>query len=492
MSLSKSILLNTDTYKEAHHEFYPEGLQKVISYIESRMFHESNFKNHTDLNENFCGDVIEKEFPKTLFFGLQMFLKEYLTKSVTMMDIDLAETLIKKHLPSVTFNRKGWEYVVKEHNGKLPVKIYAVKEGKLIPRSNILVKIVNTDKNCAWLTSFVETALLRSVWYPTTIATRSFYVKHMMKEFLEKTCDSDSTIHLNFMFHDFGARGVSSFESAGIGGVSHLVNFMGTDTITAMIFANEYYNSDVSAFSVQATEHSVMTITGEEKEFETIERIIKNTLKENVILSMVGDSYDIYKFCKKHIPKLKDLIKNSGGKLIIRPDSGIPHEIVFEVIEILGKMFGYTTNAKGFKELPSYIGIIQGDGVDYQEIFKVLSRLEYHGWAANNIVFGSGGWLLQKVDRDTFNFSMKACYSVIDGLGQDIFKKPTHGGKNSKSGDMTLIYGNKGYKTVPTHSINNSLSELELVFENGEIIHEDNFTKIKERANKELNYSNPF
>ena len=228
--MTKNIILNTDSYKYSQYVQYPSGTEYIYSYIESR----------------------GGKFDETVFFGLQAFIKEYLTEPVTAEMIDEAEDIVVAH--GEPFNREGWEYIVHEHKGILPVRIRAVPEGTVVPTKNVLVDIINTDPKCYWLTSFLETALLRAVWYPSTVATNSREIKKVILDALERT---GTPADISFKLHDFGARGVSSLESAGIGGAAHLVNFMGTDTIEALLFARRYYYTDMAGFSVPASEHSI-------------------------------------------------------------------------------------------------------------------------------------------------------------------------------------------------------------------------------------------
>lgn len=235
MKLAKNLILNTDSYKCSQFSQYPANTEYIYSYIESR----------------------GGRWDKTVFFGLQAFLREYLTTPITRADIDVAEKIITAH--GEPFNRAGWEYIVEQHGGKLPVEIRAVPEGTVIDTKNVLVTIVNTDPKCYWLTSYLETALLRAIWYPTTVATNSYMSKQIIKQALDETGDPSL---INFKLHDFGARGVNSQESAGLGGAAHLVNFMGTDTIAGVLAAMDYYDAEVCGFSIPASEHSVATAFG--------------------------------------------------------------------------------------------------------------------------------------------------------------------------------------------------------------------------------------
>jgi len=230
MSFSKSILFNVDSYKVSMSEQYPPNTTGVYSYIEAR----------------------GGRFDHTVFFGLQAFIKEYLLNPITQDEIDLAAELYAEH--GEPFNRAGWEYILDQHGGRLPLRIRAVPEGTVVPIKNVLVTVENTDPAVPWLTTWAETAMLRGVWYPTTVATQSWTIKQIILDYLEKTGDPST---IGFKLHDFGARGVSSWESAGIGGAAHLVNFQGTDTVSSLLFARNYYSARMAGFSIPASEHSI-------------------------------------------------------------------------------------------------------------------------------------------------------------------------------------------------------------------------------------------
>lgn len=454
MTINKSIVLNTDSYKYSQAPQYPEGTTNVFSYIESRG---GNWK-------------------QTVFFGLQIFLKEYLTKQITQEDIDLAELIITAH--GEPFYRERWEYILREHNGYLPLRIKAVPEGTVIPTKNVLVTVESTDDNCAWLTSFVETALLRGVWYPTTVATNSYESKRIIHDYLTKTGDPSL---IDFKLHDFGARGVSSLESAGIGGLAHLVNFMGTDTITSLLYGREYYNIDIAGFSIPAMEHSTVTSWGREHEVDSFRNMVKLFGKPGALFACVSDSYNIYDACHKWGTVLKEDVINSGATLVVRPDSGYPPEVVVECLMILDQHYGHTVNEKGFKVL-NHVRIIQGDGITQDTIDRILYRAMTAGYSADNIAFGQGGKLLQGVDRDTQKFAMKCSSIKVNDEVRDVFKSPiTDMGKESKKGRITLYQNEEGYFT-DLEGRTDATEVLETVFENGKLIKEYTFDEVRKNA----------
>lgn len=419
--LTNNIILISDSYKYSQFNQYPQGTEYVYSYIESR------------------GGA----WDSTVFFGLQAFIKEYLTTPLTMAHIDEAEAIITAH--GEPFYREGWEYIVKELGGKLPIVIKAAPEGAIIPTKNVLATIENTDPKCWWLTSFLETAILRAIWYPTTVATNSYESKKIIMKALEKTGDPSL---IDFKLHDFGARGVSSHESAGLGGAAHLINFMGTDTVEALIFLRRYYDAQIAGFSIPAMEHSTVTSWTREGEVDAYRNMLQKHAKPGGLVSCVSDSYNIYEACKLWGTVLKDDVIKSGATVVVRPDSGDPSTVVVECLRILDKYFGHTINDKGYRVLNN-VRIIQGDGIDHASIRSILFCMDLAGYSADNVAFGQGGALLQQVNRDTMKFAMK-CSSVgirRDGkvFWRDVFKDPvTDQGKASKKGRVTLYRDRDG------------------------------------------------
>jgi len=458
MNALNNLLLNTDSYKASHWLQYPPNTETVFSYIESR----------------------GGKYSETVFFGLQMFLKEYLTKPITWEMIDEAELFWKAH--GEPFNREGWEYIFEEHGGYLPLRIKAVREGTVVPTRNVLVSVENTDPKCYWLTSYVETALLRAVWYPTTVATNSWSIKQVIREYLNETADEEALGGLSFKLHDFGARGVSSLESAGLGGAAHLVNFMGTDTVIGALYAMEYYNEPaLPGYSVPAAEHSSITTWGKEGEVEAYRNMLKQFGGKFPIISVVSDSYDIYNAVEKMWGgELKEEVLGSGSLLVVRPDSGDPATVVCKIANLLDNAFGSVVNTKGYKVLQG-VRIIQGDGINEESIREILSALRSEGFSADNVVFGMGGALLQQVDRDTQKFAMKASWALIDGTEVEVFKDPvTDKVKHSKKGRLELYRDSDGDLFTGVEGRGEGL--LELVYEDGMLMRDMTFQEVRANA----------
>lgn len=487
-----NVIINTDAYKTTHYLQYPENAGQISSYIESR------------------GGT----YDEVVSFGMQAFIKEYLTKPITKQDIDEGEKYISGFL-GLPFNRAGWEYILEKHDGLLPLEIETVAEGSVIPTHKVTVQITNTDSNCAWLPGYIETPLLRAAWYCNTVATKSLQTKNIIKEHMLKSCDNLGK--LPWMLNDFGARAATSNESSALGGMSHLVNFAGTDTIMGIVAADLYYGYQPEFQGVPASEHSTITSWGKENETDAYRNMVKQFAGNGKIVSVVSDSYDLYNAIENIWGgELKDEVINNGGTVVIRPDSGNPVDVVCKSLDILEKQFGVTENTKGYKVLPPYIRLIQGDGVNPESIDAILTAMEKKGFSADNIVFGMGGELLQKLDRDTQKYAMKAAavrlakleeefeeylesvlaeknISAFDGPTQwnDVFKDPiTDPGKKSKRGVQALTFDeNKGYITCRRDELNGRENLLKTIYLNGRLLTDTNFNQVRqttEETNEKL------
>lgn len=447
--------LLTDSYKYSHYKQYPPGTTNVYSYFESR----------------------GGKFDQIVFFGLQYYIKKYLEGNVlTESDINRIHKLIDAHMGPGTFHIDGFRRLLEKHEGRLPIRIWALPEGSVVPPRTPLIAIENTDPEFPWVTNFLETLLVQ-IWYPVSVASNSLQSRELIKKYLEETCAESKEAQeaiLNFRLHDFGMRGVSSPETGAIGGAAHLLSFLGSDTVSAMVLAQDYYGAEGPiAYSIPASEHSTMTSWGQENEIKAFENMLDQY--PTGLVACVSDSYDILDAVKnKWGTVLKEKILARDGTLIIRPDSGNPIFTTQIILQSLWSKFGGHVNSKGFKVLDPHVRIIQGDGVDYEMINKILANLKYHGFSAENIAFGSGGALLQKFDRDTAKFAFKCSEVTVNGKTVDVRKKPM---EFNSVGDYVHSF---------KHSKSGRFPELELVFENGTLLREQTFSDIK---NKMLNQS---
>ncbi|MGH8447297.1 MAG: nicotinate phosphoribosyltransferase [Solimonas sp.] len=454
-----NLLLNTDSYKLSHFLQYPPGTEQVNTYIEPR----------------------GGELSDVLFFGLQAFLKEYLQTPVTRADIDEAEAVAMAHVG--VFNRAGWERVVDGHGGLLPVEIEAVPEGTVLAPLIPLLQIRNTDPLLFWLPGYLETALLRAVWYPTTVASLSFACKKVLRRYLDDTAEDPAAV-LPFQLHDFGARGATTNESAGVGGAGHLLNFMGTDTVAALLLARRCYGEPMAGFSIPASEHSTMTAWGRAGEADAYRNMIGTFAGPQKLMAFVVDSYDVWNAVDRIVgEQLKEQIENTGGRVVIRPDSGDPIAVLPRLIEHLMDKFGYRVNAKGYRVLPDCVRVIQGDGINLDSLPRILEALKMRGIATENAAFGMGGGLLQKIDRDTMRWAMKASQVVVDGLPRDIFKAPiTDMAKRSKAGRWAVVGEPGGYEGLRVEELGTRANLMRPVFRNGELLVDERFATIRERT----------
>jgi nicotinamide phosphoribosyltransferase len=463
--LNDNLIKITDSYKIGHHKQYPPHTTLISSYFEAR---------------------VGGEYDEVVFFGLQYFLKRYLEGEViTQKKIDDADKFWSAHLrDNNVFNRKGWEHILNEHGGKLPIRIRAVSEGTVVPEGNAMLIIENTCPDSFWLTNYLE-SLLVEIWYGCTTATISREMKKIIWAALERS-GTATLENLLYRLHDFGLRGSTSPESAAIGGSAHLVNFLGTDTGPALDLLIQYYNIDMPGFSINAAEHSTITSWGWGHELEAFRNILEQF--PTGLVAVVSDSYDIRNAVENLWGGiLKDKILARDGLLVIRPDSGDPKIIIPELLEIIDRKFGSVMNEKGYRVINDKIRLIQGDGISRHTLAGILNAIMDKGWSADCISFGSGGGLLQDCNRDTQRMAMKCSYAVVDGVGRDVFKQPvTDPTKNSKRGQLMLIEtlenGKMTFKTVPMRKELAHEDKLLTVYENGKILIDQDLADIRERA----------
>ena len=472
-------IMKTDSYKLSQYFQYPKGTKVVSSYIEPR------------------GGV----YSHVVNFGMQRFINEYLTTVPTKDEVNQAARLAKLH--GVPFNYDGW--MALSELGYYPLEIESLPEGMIVPIKNCTAQIKNTHFDFAWLTSLVETQLLRAVWYCSTVATMSAHIREMLGNY-GKQCGVDDA-NINFKHHNFGDRGATSDESAMLAGVSHLTSFFGTDCLASLSAIEYYYNTDFNETfiggSIPASEHSTITSWGRDNEKDAYINMIKNNPGD--MFACVSDSYNIWKALEMW-KELEPMILDNGSTLVIRPDSGNPILTPQNVVKRCLELFGYYEvkgdDGKMYKVLPDHIRVIQGDGVNTESIDAICKGLLADGISIENIAFGMGGELVQKINRDTMKWAMKCSY--IEGwdannrrFKTDVYKDPigtshwddepsTHSFKRSKAGRLSVVYRNDKFVTVPTTECDwKENDHLQLVFLDGKLYNESNFTQIRERIIKD-------
>lgn len=454
----------SDSYKYSHYLQYPKGTVNMYDYAEARSL---------------------KEYDKTLFFGLQMIWKKYFTKKITIKEVLEAAEYASVH--GVPFNLKGWKRIVRKYKGRLPVTVKAVPEGLVIPNKTVLftVELTINDKKIFWLPSWLETFLMK-VWYTCNVATRSYYVKEMLLEQFKLTSDSP---FVDFSFCLFGDRGSACVEAAAFAGVSHATCFKGTDNMNSLRYAHIFMNEPKEniGYSIPASEHSSTTAWGRDGEFDMIDNHLE-TSKGNPLMASVADSYNIFNFTDKITSgKFKEKIESDEyPKFIERPDSGYTPDVINEMLNIYEKNnVAYSTNDKGYKTFNKY-GFIWGDGIDMNTMRDILTTLRLRMYSAENMAFGSGGWVSQQHDRDTLGFAIKCSNITLDdGREIEVYKDPiTDSGKKSKKGKVTTYYNRTTDEFEVDLVGNGSMGRpeiLEVVIENGILVKE--FTLSDVRAN---------
>ncbi len=427
------IIFNTDSYKLSHFLGYPPGTTEIYSYAESR-----------------GGD-----YDQVVVMGMQAVTQLLLNFSVSEQQIERAYELSKAH--GVPFNYEGWRKLFlryaepnrEEHWNadclllkRLPIRIEGLRDGTVAGIREPLFAVYNTDPDFPWLTSYLETPLLR-VWYPITVASRVFQMRKRIRTYYTDTSDG---MFDGFGVLDFGSRGTTSTESSALGGLGHLASFSGSDNLPAIWMARELYGSEMPAQSVAATEHSIMTAWLNENELASFEYLIENMAPENGILSAVSDSWDIFAATDKWV-SLREKIRKKNVKLVVRPDSGEIFDVLPKVLKKLEDGFGYTINKKGFKVLNN-VGVLWGDGINEDSVVLPFEIARQMGISADSIITGSGGGILQVgIDRDTMKFAFKASNAIVNGESRPIAKDPiTDPGKKSKTGkfDFPHVYYDNG------------------------------------------------
>jgi len=496
--------LLTDGYKTGHYWMYPEKTEYVYSNFTPRHGGHSNIKGGTGV-VSFGQQMIMRQIDD--LFNEFFFLAD---KEEVLDEIKREYSLYLGTDYNVDHIAELWEL------GYLPIDVKALPEGTTVPYGIPVLTIVNTLPKFAWLTNFLETLISNLLWMPMTAATTA----HSYKQILTKACletDKDAIDFVDFQGHNFGMRGMAGIDATIYSGLGHSTSFKGDDSLPTISAAREYY--DARGFvvgSVNATEHSVMSAGGAEEgsELATFRYLMKQFPKG--VLSIVSDTWNLWDVLTKHLPELKEEILARDGKIVIRPDSGDPVDIIcgdigadFDydaflegedqfrkpqnkgVIELLWDLFGGTINEQGYKVLDPHIGAIYGDSITLERAQNIVDRLADKGFASTNIVLGIGSFTYQYVTRDTHGFAMKATHVIIDGEGKDIFKDPITGDGTKKSARGLLrVYRNReeghyGLLDQVTYKEENG-GELQSIYMNGVFTNNITFDEIRERLNNEL------
>ena len=489
-------MLVSDFYKQSHREQYPQGTEKVYS-------------TWTPRTSRIDG------IDKVVCFGIQSFIKKYLIDYFNKNFFDISEEEAVSSFERMIKFTLGKTEVDTSHIralhqlGYLPIEIKSLKEGTLTPIRVPMLTIENTNPDFFWLTNFLETLMSCELWQSMTSATLAFQYRKIVEKYAKETCDDNS--HVPFQCHDFSMRGMSSVESSISSGMGHALSFCGSDTIPAIWGLEEYYNANIEEelvlTSISATEHSVMCSYGNTNEFELFKHLLLDVYPTG-LFSAVSDTWDLWKVVTEYIPALKEEILGRDGRLVVRPASGVPEDIICGdvnapeglperkgVIELLWETFGGTINSKGYKVLDPHIGCIYGDSITLARAEEICKRLKDKGFASSNIVFGVGSFTYQYNTRDTFGFALKATYVVVNGEERLIFKNPKtdNGVKKSQRGlvnvindGIDIVFADGFYKADydAEQEVNPTL--LETVFKDGKLLRDESLAEIRARLDKEL------
>lgn len=484
MSVTNPMLM-CDFYKLSHRDQYPEGTEFIYSTFTPR----TSFIPGMD---------------KVVVFGIQGFIQEYLVKyfNDNFFSKDVEEVIKEyQHVVSSTLGPDAAEDVthIRElHSvGYLPLLISSLPEGTIVPLKTPVLSIENTDSRFPWLVGYLETLMSCSLWQPMTSATKAAYFRQLLDHYAEET--GGPLDFVQFQGHDFSMRGLSSLESAKLSGAGHLTSFVGTDTIPAIQYVMDYYETEQGELvgtSIPATEHSVQCAYSDDEAY--LMRMITEVYPTGMV-SIVSDGYDFWHFISQILPTMKEyvLARDTGSgfdKVVIRPDSGDPVKIITGdddapagslehrgAIEVLNEIFGSTVNEKGFKQLNPLIGLIYGDSITLERADQISQRLKAKGFASTNVVYGIGSFTYQYNTRDSFGFAMKASEVTINGVAKDIFKAPKTGDGMKKSFKGRVRVVEQDGELRPVHKMSPGFEDyLSISYLDGRRF-KDTFADIRER-----------
>ena len=500
-------LLLTDGYKTGHHLQYPEGTTLVYS-------------NFTPRSNKYA----PKGCDRLVSFG-QQYIMKFLHETFQRDFFDRPKDEVCGEMKRELSMYLNTDYDVSHFEalhdlGCLPIHVKSIPEGTLVPIKVPVLTVYNTHPDFYWVTNYLETIISNLLWKPMTSATIAFQYRKVLTQWAEKTNPVAKEFVL-WQGHDFSMRGMDSVDAVISSGMGHLTSFFGSDSLPAIYGARKYYGEEgFISGSVNATEHSVMCAGTKDDEIGTFRRLLTETYPSG-ILSVVSDTWDLWKVCTEHVATLKEEILSRDGKLVIRPDSGDPADILCGyntdggfyseietaepsykgVIELLWDVFGGTINEQGYKVLDPHIGAIYGDSITIDRANEICKRLEAKGFASTNVVLGVGSFTYQYNTRDTFGFAMKATYVEVKHKaksgspaysieGREIFKDPItdDGTKKSATGLLCVedlpdgsigLYDKVSWATEST-------GILQTIYNNGEFSNEITLSEIRETLAKQI------
>jgi len=486
-------ILAIDGYKVSHRAQYPQGTTQVYS-------------NFTPRSDRFFSSPVADG--KLVFFGLQGFLQWFMVDLFNDAFFARPQEDVVNEYKAVMDSYLGKDAVPVDHIralhnlGYLPLHVKSLDEGSKVPMKVPVLTITNTRDEFFWLVNYLETVLSAELWKTSTNATIAHHYRKVCEQWAVKTCSDMS--HLDFQCHDFSFRGMAGLQDTMQAGAGHLLSFKGTDSIPSLLYARDHYTAGEDYFigaSIPATEHSVMCMGEKEQEIETFRRLIVDLYPQGFV-SIVSDTWDYWRVMTEYTRELKQIILNREGRVVFRPDSGDPVEILCGTgadddtrntrtpeekgsVEVLWEIFGGTVNEKGYKGLDPHVGLIYGDSITLARADEILRRLEAKGFASSNVVFGVGSFTYQYNTRDTFGFAMKATWGAVNGEGRMIFKEPKtdSGLKRSARGLLRVERDAQGELQLHDEQTweQEKTGELKTRFLDGKLYNVDHFEQIRQR-----------
>lgn len=555
----ESPILFADFYKPSHISMYDKRSEIVQDNMTPR-----NVKHFIHFADN---------DQRVMFAGLQGFIKWFLIDMFNNNFFNLPKEEAVADYREVCDSSIGigmvetWGFEALHDLGYLPLEIRALPEGTLSPVQVPMFTIQNTHPDFYWLPNFLESVISAETWKTITTATTFWQYRKLSEKWAAETCDNND--HVAFQNHCFAYRGEAGTHDAAQSEFGQLINSMGTDTIPAILYARRYYNmkGKFVAGSIPASEHSVATtnigfivgrLQGEHPELtldearflaevEFMKRYITEIFPKGFV-SYVADSYDFWAIITKAAAILKQEIMARDGRVVFRPDSGVPEHIIagyytdggdyasfeeaydanaeagYELVQVLGKfyrvkqssgfdvidetdevpyheavgavqclwdIFGGEVNSKGYKVLDSHIGLIYGDSITVARAKDIFERLKDKGFASSNIVYGVGSFTTQYTTRDSLGMAVKATGAVIDGQQIMVVKEPkTDLSKKSAKGFLKVVRNMFGQLELidncQLEEVQSKDNDLRRVFYNGKLIVDEDLTTIRERAAAQL------
>lgn len=476
-----------DFYKADHRRQYPEGTELVYSNFTARS------AKHAIVNSLVGPDYDHK----VVFFGLQGFCWWFLQEMWQSEFFRLPQWRVvgayqRRMDTSLGKGAIPVEHIQALHKlGYLPISIKALPEGTRVPIGVPMFTVENTIPEFYWLTNYLETVISNSVWKSCTTATLAYEFRKLFLRYAKET--GASLEFVDIQGHDFSCRGMSGIHDAATAGAGHLLSFVGTDTVSAIDYAERYYFGPVTGISVPATEHSVMSMGGKEDEIASFRRLIGDIYPSGFV-SIVSDTWDFYNVVGNYARTLRAEILARNGRVVFRPDSGDPVKIICGdpeakdplerkgAVEVLWEIFGGTSNPQGYRTLNPHVGLIYGDSITYSRANAILSGLKSKGFASDNVVFGIGSFTYQHVTRDTFGFAIKSTFGKVKGESRELFKDPkTDDGTKRSLRGLVKVVEQEGELVVLDRQPNTLGTFLNPIFKNGLVIGSESFEVIKRR-----------